>query len=245
MAISTPSSYYKLDESSGNAADSVGSITMTNYGTTTYATGKINNGADGGTGSTAKQLLNTTQSPISYAEMASAMSINFWIKPNASLTGTDSYFGGIVPSNGSSQRYCDMLFTSATNTLRVRYGTSAGNTFFDTGTNPSSGTWYMFTFTYDGSTAKTYINGSETSTGSFTAAAGYGAAGTSSAVMGSDGGVASQPVNAIIDEYGFWNVKLTTTEITDLYNGGSGNQYPFSGGGSTFSPRLSLLGVGR
>lgn len=232
MAISTPSSYYKLDESSGNAADSVGSITMTNQGSTPYATGKINNGADGGTGSTSRQLINTTQSPISYTQMATAMSINFWIKPSASLTGTDSYFGGIVPSNGSSQRYCDMLFTSATNTLRVRYGTSAGNTFFDTGTNPSSGTWYMFTFTYDGSTAKTYINGSETSTGSFTAAAGYGATTTSSSVLGSDGGISSQPVNAILDEYGFWGVCLSPTEITDLYNGGSGSQYPFSGAAS-------------
>lgn len=244
MAITTPASYYKLDESSGNASDAVGSITMTNYNTVTYTTGKINNGADGGTGSTSKQLLNTTQSPISYSQMATAMSINLWLKPNASLTGTDSYFGGIVPSNGSLQRYCDMLFTSGTNTLRVRYGTSAGNTFFNTATNPSSGTWYMFTFTYDGSTAKTYINGSETSTGSFTAAAGYGASTTSSAVLGGDGGITTQPVNAVIDEYGFWGACLTPTEITDLYNGGSGLQYPFSSG-ATFSPRLSLMGVGR
>ena len=37
-------SYWKLDESSGNAADSVGSNTLTNTGTATYAAGKINNG---------------------------------------------------------------------------------------------------------------------------------------------------------------------------------------------------------
>lgn len=228
MAITTPSSYYKLDESSGNASDSVGSITMTNQGSTTYGTGKINNGADGGTGSTAKQLLNTTQSPISYAQMATAMSINLWIKPNQTLTGTDCYWGGIVPSNGTLQRYCDVLYTSATNTIRVRYGDSGGNHFFDTATNPTSGTWYMCTFTYDGSTAKTYINGSQKSTGSFTAAAGYGATTTSSSVLGSDGGITSQPVNAIIDEYGFWNVCLTPTEVTDLYNGGAGLQYPFA-----------------
>jgi hypothetical protein len=34
--------YYKLDESSGNAADIVNSITLTNT-STTYGTGKINN----------------------------------------------------------------------------------------------------------------------------------------------------------------------------------------------------------
>lgn len=230
MSITAPVSYYKLDESSGDASDSVGSITMTNYGTTTYTTGKINNGADGGTGSSSKQLLNTTQSPISYNDLTNAFSINLWLKPNASLTGTDSYFGGVVPSNGSLQRYCDMLFTSATNTLRVRIGNSGGNNFFNTGTNPSSGTWYMFSVTYDGSTLKTYINASETSSTSFTNAAGYGAATTSSSVLGPDGGVSSQPKNAIIDEYGFWNVKLTADEVSNLYNGGAGNAYPFTVG---------------
>ena len=39
-------SYWKLDESSGNAADSVGSNTLTNTNTVTYSAGKINNGAD-------------------------------------------------------------------------------------------------------------------------------------------------------------------------------------------------------
>jgi hypothetical protein len=38
-------SYWKLDESSGNAADSVGSNTGTNVGSIAYSAGKINNGA--------------------------------------------------------------------------------------------------------------------------------------------------------------------------------------------------------
>ncbi len=37
-------SYYKLDESSGNATDRFGGNTLTNT-STTYSTGKINNGA--------------------------------------------------------------------------------------------------------------------------------------------------------------------------------------------------------
>lgn len=43
-------SYWKLDESSGNASDSVGSNTLTNNGTAGYASGKINNAVDFGTG---------------------------------------------------------------------------------------------------------------------------------------------------------------------------------------------------
>src|SRR3990167_10109236 len=38
--------YWKLDESSGNAADSVASNTLTNTNTVGYSAGKINNAAD-------------------------------------------------------------------------------------------------------------------------------------------------------------------------------------------------------
>ena len=39
-------SHWKLDESSGNAADSHGSNTLTNNGSTPFVAAKINNGAD-------------------------------------------------------------------------------------------------------------------------------------------------------------------------------------------------------
>lgn len=229
-------SYYKMDEASGNASDSISDITMTNQGTTPFTTGKINNGADGGTGSTARQLLHQTRCPITLAETASGFSLSLWLKPNASLTGTDDYFGGIVPSDGTNQKYVDMLYTSATNTLRVRYGNSGGNNFFDTGVNPSSGTWYHYVFTYDGTTAKTYINGSQTSSGVFSAGTAYASTNASASILGSDGGIASQPVNAVIDEWGFFNKCLTPTEVTTLYASGNGLQYPWASGATFLAP---------
>ncbi len=222
-------SYYKLDESSGDASDSVGSITMTNYGTVTYTTGKINNGADGGTGSNSKQLLNTTQSPLSYSDIQTAFTISVWINPNTSLTGTNCFFGGVNPSNGTNRRYVDILFQSTTNTIRMRYGHSS-ETFFNTTVNPTSGTWYHVVFTYDGSTMKSYVNAVEKSSDSFTPGTGYASAGTSSSIMGPDGGVSSQAKNAILDEWGFWTRALSPDEVSSLYNAGNGNQYPFSVG---------------
>jgi hypothetical protein len=201
---------------------------MTNQGSVAYVSAKINNGADGSTGAASKQLLNTTQSPLSYTDLATAFSISLWVKPNQTLTGTDCYWGGVVPSNGVLQKYLDALFTSATNTIRFRHGDSLGNTFFDTTINPASGTWYHLVITYSGSTIKTYVNNTNTSSGSYTPAVGYAATTTSSSVLGPDGGVSSQPVNAVIDEYGFWTRELTSGEVSSLYNGGVGLQYPFT-----------------
>ena len=33
-------------------------------------------------------------------------------------------------------------------------------------------------------------------------------------------------MNGIIDEVGFWNRELTSSEVTDLYNSGAGLAYP-------------------
>ena len=40
-------------------------------------------------------------------------------------------------------------------------------------------------------------------------------------------------ITAYMDEFAFWNRALTSTEITQLYNSGSGLQYPFTTSGWT------------
>lgn len=235
--------YYKLDETSGNASDSVGSITLTNYGSTPYTTGLINNGADGETGTVDNQLLNTTQCPVTYAQTTSGFTISLWLKPNQTLDGTDRGFGGLNPSNGTLARYIQMRYFASSNTLQVRIGTSAGNTLFNTGINPTNGVWYHYVCTYDGSTLKTYVNDSNTSTDSFSIATGYGSSANLVSCMGGTGGLGSDNVGAVIDEYGFWSRALTSTEISELYNGGAGLAYPFAG--AAVFRRKALLGVGQ
>ena len=44
MSVTTPLAYWKLDESSGDAIDSISSLTAVNT-SVTYGTGKLNNGA--------------------------------------------------------------------------------------------------------------------------------------------------------------------------------------------------------
>jgi len=84
----------------------------------------------------------------------------------------------------------------------------------------------MISCTRSGADIKIYLNGSEVGTGSnssnFTAIFGLFAC--------SDGGYVGGSSEVQLDEIGAWNRALTPTEINDLYNGGSGNTYPFYSG---------------
>lgn len=74
--------YWKLDESSGNAADSSGnSLTLTNNGTTPFAAGKYGNAAD------------FTPASSHYFSTATSVSdvktVEFWVYPDSN---TNNYF---------------------------------------------------------------------------------------------------------------------------------------------------------
>ena len=67
--------YWKLDESSGNAADSSGNgLTLTNNATTTYVTGKFSNGSEHVPASL--QYLNTATT------IAGVKTVSFWVNPD-------------------------------------------------------------------------------------------------------------------------------------------------------------------
>lgn len=97
----------------------------------------------------------------------------------------------------------------------------------------STDTWYHLVFTYDGSGLssgiKIYINGSEDTTSD-------ASSGTYVRMINSTElpqffrlGTNNNTVHkGIIDEVGIWkNKELTLTEVSELYNSGSGLQYPF------------------
>ncbi len=76
--------YWKLDESSGNAADSSGNgLTLTNNATTTYVTGKFSNGSEHVPASL--QYLNTATT------IAGVKTVSFWVNPDS----TTNYFADL------------------------------------------------------------------------------------------------------------------------------------------------------
>lgn len=71
-------SYYKLDESSGNASDSVGSNTLTNVNSVVYATAKLNKGAD--LERSSSQYLSIADGSQSGLDITGNISVSAWIK---------------------------------------------------------------------------------------------------------------------------------------------------------------------
>lgn len=221
-------SYWKLD---GNSNDAVGS----NNGTDTAITysnpnGIINNGA-GFNGTTS---IIYKGSPTGLPSGASDASLNFWINPVTlgaalislvewgSLAGTGTLFS--IGFNGGTLQY---------------FGN--GNDFNSGGT-PSTGAWHMITATLTGTSIKIYIDAAQVGgTGTLGASPNLGSADFG---MGNLFNSSSTPIatfySGAIDEVGIWTRVLPGADITSLYNGGAGIQYPFGAG-----PAVSSSTAGR
>jgi len=81
--------------------------------------------------------------------------------------------------------------------------------------------YYFVTAVRNSGTIKIYVNGSEEDSGS--SSEGISAADT---FIGTHAGLSTY-FDGKIDETGFWDKALTSTEITALYNSGTGIAYPF------------------
>lgn len=205
-------SYYKFDESSGNAADSVGSNTGTNVGTATYTSGKINN---------ALTLNGSTQCLTVGTSLLSAytgVSVACWIK----LTALDAYMHMIGKTDDTT--YNQLFRVTDTNRLQATVTTTT-ETYITGGTTLTTGVWYFAVYTWDGSNINLYLNGSTDAT----AVAKTGTMKTSSDLVsiGRSSVASASYFSGQIDEVGIWSRALTTDEISTLYNAGAGNQYPF------------------
>ncbi len=222
-------SYWKLDESSGDASDSVGSLTLTNANVT-YGAAKINNGAN----------FNGTSSRLTHSSsgnLTGDFSISFWVKYN-------SFAGGpMIYSDWSLTNRNIFLYTDTGGILyfyRGNGGASQDATPAQTATL-STGTWYHIVVTQSGTSKKMYVNAGTPTTATATYTGGSTGASSTFCVYATAN---ADYLNGTLDEVGFWTRELTASEVTQLYNVGAGLQYPFSSS-STFSPRLALMGVGR
>jgi hypothetical protein len=220
-------SYWKLDESSGNAADSVGSNTLTNTNTVTYVAGKINNGADLERDST--QYL----AGGDVLDMSGNFSISAWIKVESFSSTTRNIIIGKW-NDQSNQRSWQLsvnatrlcLFLSPDGAAGLGGGESDATTI-------NTGTWYhiVCVFNYAAHTCIYYLNGSKVgNTITADATAIYNSTAPLRIGARQDSGGITDIFDGIIDEVGIWTRELSSTEVTSLYNSGNGFQYPFAVG---------------
>lgn len=210
--LTSLSAHYKMDEASGNRADSTANgFTLIDNNTVTSNTGLLNSAAEF-TEANTERLNITDNSTFSSAD--ASFSIAGWFK-TGSLTGGAGVWA--VCFKGTAYGvYSDgtvLKFQTAGSDLQI-----SGNL--------SASTWYFFSATYEGGTkAKTLRFGTTSSLGSrFT--------GTSSSATSDDSGSfniggygatgTSFPWTGLIDEFAFWKGRvLSTGDEVLLYNSGS------------------------
>lgn len=199
--------YYKLDESSGAVIDYSGNGNNgVNEGATPGVTGKINTAYDFESGEADSINISNASSFT-----GSGFSINAWIKAESIVAG-----GGIVKAK-SVNGYGIYLDSSGYLTFgkigvnEVKAGSGAIGT----------GVWHMVSVVYNTTGINYYVNGifieTDAYSSTFTGGLNYSIGG---GVVGE-----SYYFDGIIDEVAIINRSLTASEITELYNGGSGLPY--------------------
>ncbi len=210
--------YYSLED----ANDALGSNNLTNNATVTFTSGQVANAA----------TLNGTSQYLSHASNATFQTgdIDFtvaaWVKATSLAATIDIIAKWTV--TGNHREYL-LTYNQPTNRFRwfvSKDGTASVSVDATTFGAPSTATYYFIAVWHD-SVANVIgirVNGggadtTNTSTGvvSSTSVFGIGSRG--------DGGATFWPGQ--IDEVGLWKRVLTSAEITDLYNGGSGRNYAY------------------
>lgn len=210
--------YWKNDIGSGTTSpDAYGNNTMLLInGTTWSVSGKINNVTDfdGANDILADMAINNTM-------FKSLGSVSFWTYLDTIPATNDAFFG--LHGAGGTQRFA--LYSKAGTGTYALLGPGAGDLFTaNAGAIPIGG-WHHVVVTWDFTTDqyRIYVD-TVNQTGSTTTDA---APSPSQFYIGGMYAVSSS-IDGRVDEFGFWDKILSATEISDLYNNGTGYQYPFN-----------------
>lgn len=229
MSITTPTAFYNMDEASGVAEDAVGTKDLTDNNTVGTATGKINGARDFVRANS--EYLSSSDS--SFAPGDTNYSWSGWVYFNTAPT-TEQYLIG--KDQETSREYSLRSYDSGGNG-KLQW------TVFDSGGNPrtvdwsgtvTTSTWYFVALYHD--TTNNLIGISVDGGAYVTAAAAtaHAAAGATDMTLGERkyGGGEQKPLDGRLDMVGFWaGHVLSDAEVDELYNAGTGVQYPFSGAG--------------
>ena len=219
--------YYTLDETSGTTASD--STPNGNDGTAnnnrvftsnTGTSGIINSGADLTQDNDWINLgtIDDTTNSFTYS-----MWVNFASLPNGGCGDIQTFFGHRTGSTTSTYRYMNYHPSSCGQNSFQGF---VGNIELDSGIAPSIDTWYHVVLTFDGTTAKLYVDDVETDSGT-----GAGTLSNNDISIGRREGSNNQYINGKVDEVGIWDRALTSDEVSYLYAEGSPDsiqQYPFS-----------------
>lgn len=201
--------FYKLDDTtdaSGNGN------TLTNNGSVTFSSGKIGNAA---------VLTNGTLSNNSLDfNGLGGLSVSAWVKVNNNNSGSWCFISRFSDYNGGQLFFGNDGGNSSS--LRAILNVNGSFCTLETSNhNVFDGNWHFVTLNFDGQNMKMYVDGQVQGT---QAAVGTISNSSASFVIGGSAqeSYPTAPFNGEIDAVGIWNRALTESEITELYNSGSG-----------------------
>ncbi|MBL0320488.1 MAG: LamG domain-containing protein [Alphaproteobacteria bacterium] len=232
-------SYWKMDEVSGNRADSHASNTLTDTNTVASATGKIDLGAD--FEKTNSEVLTITDASQTGLDITGAFSFNCWLTLESSTGSNNTIVSKYTVANGKGYE----IYIGTANWIQGNFTAADGSSSTGATNNsviPDDGTFRMVTVTFTPSGSdrvKIYLNAAVQSIPSPTDSAWDIAATADPFCIGSRNGSAFY--DGIIDECGIWDKVLTQSEIDQLYNGGAGLAYPLT---TTAIKTLGGLAIG-
>jgi hypothetical protein len=210
--------YLPLDEtaSSGNG------FNFTSVNSVLSTTGKVGNAREFIKANQTHLLGGSTSSLLAYG--GGNWSLQFWLNLTGSLptTGTNAtILSRNVDSSGSfaaGEFSVALFFNSGVTNLSVNGANTISFTQFG---SLLANTWHHIVLTNSGTTVSYYRDGSLISTGTRT---GTWATGARHTVIGipNTNAMATQTIDAKIDELGKWNRTLSANEVSALWNKGNG-----------------------
>jgi len=241
-------SWWKMDETSGSRADAHGSNTLTDNNTVGNGTGKQSNAGDFESGSS--EYLSITDASQTGLDITGNLSISAWVRFE-SLPGSGNAMGILTKIGATAAlrayNFCyDNSWHSGANRLVLQtWANYSQGTIGYVSWTPSLATWYhvVVVHTSSGSGTHTfYIDGVAQTTTYTLQDVGSIQNTTASAFIGADqdSGV-GRYFDGLIDEVAIWGRALSGSEVTTLYNGGSGVTYESTGAtGVTVNPAAQV-----
>lgn len=220
-------SHWKLEESSGTRVDAHTANTndLTDNNTVLSDTGKIGTAADFERDN--DEFLHISDANQTGLDVTGDYSVSAWIKME-----TDTLFYSILTKwkfGSSDDRSYAIYYQNDGGTRKLYVNKSTDGTsgeFKTVNATLAVGTFTHLGFVYD-NTAKTFevfINASSVGvSAAFTNAGIYNGAGDFMlGINGSIEGPSGSPMDGLMDEVSIWDRKITSDEITEIYNSGSG-----------------------
>jgi len=221
-------SYWELEESSGTRVDSHGSNDLTDNNTVGQATGIQGDGADFEEANT--EYLSITDAAQSGLDITGDHSVSFWIKRESISTG-QHILGKDEYGSLGTRCYSYDIKASPSGAIGGFYTSGTNYTLgYTTSGHVDDTNWHHVVIVTDVSaeTFTIYVDGDSKPVTYFRKAATTVNDGSSGFTISTS--ESTLKYDGIIDEVGIWSRILTSGEVADLYNSGSG--IPYEAGGA-------------